>query len=180
MRTMTVMLILVMVAACGALDAASTVVAGEKTMSRDPVPTGKLDMIKKLAGDWVEIADDGTPTGKVISTFRVTAGGNAVEETLFAGTDHEMITLYHLDGDDLALTHYCVSGNHPRMKAEAQQSPDRLEFRCARGGTMKSENDQHMHHATIVWRDENHIRTEWREFSNGENTYTATFNLARR
>src|SRR6516165_9346322 len=53
--------------------------------------------LKQLAGDWVEIGKDGRPTEKVISSMRVTAGGTAVQETLFPGTEKEMVTMYHLD-----------------------------------------------------------------------------------
>ncbi len=151
-----------------------------KAKAAQPVAPSKLDVIKKLSGDWVEVGPDGKPTGKVISTFHVTAGGSAVEETLFAGTPHEMITLYHMNGDDLVLTHYCVAGNQPMMKAEKQTDPNKLVFSCAGGTNMKSENDEHMHHATIVWKDADHIHSEWAEFKDGKNTMTASFDLARK
>jgi len=140
----------------------------------------KLDLIKKLQGDWVEVGQDGKPTDKVVSTYRVTAGGSAVEETLMAGTDHEMLTVYNMDGDVLMLTHYCVAGNQPRMKAEKQTDPHKLVFHCAGATNMKSENDQHMHQATITWKDDNHIHSEWQEVKDGKNTLTASFNLARK
>ena len=60
--------------------------------------------------------NSGQPTDQVVSTYRVTAAGSAVMEVLFPGTDHEMVTVYHQDGDDLILTHYCAAGNQPRMK----------------------------------------------------------------
>ena len=153
---------------------------GAKARAAQPVPPSKLDIIKKLAGDWVEVGPDGKPTGKVISTYHVTAGGSAVEETLFAGTPHEMITLYHMNGDDLVLTHYCVAGNQPTMKAEKQTDPNKLVFNCAGGTNMKSESDEHMHHATIVWKDADHIHSEWLEYKDGKNTMTASFDLARK
>jgi hypothetical protein len=145
-----------------------------------PDTPSKLDLIKKLQGDWVEVGPDGKPTNKVVSTYRVTAGGSAVEETLMAGTDHEMVTLYHMDGDVLMLTHYCVAGNQPRMRAEAQTDPHTLVFRCAGATNMKSENDRHMHQATIVWKDDNHIHSDWEMVENGKNVMTASFELARR
>ena len=72
--------------------------------------------LKKLAGDWVEVGKDGKPTDKVFTSFRVTAAGTTLLETVFPGGDDEMITMYHLDGDDLILTHYCTFGNQPRMR----------------------------------------------------------------
>ncbi len=155
-------------------EAAKSLAAG-----KEAAPS-KLDPIKKLAGDWVEIGKDGKPSGKVVSTYRVTAGGTAVEEVLFAGTPHEMITLYHLDGDDLVLTHYCVTGNQPRMKAEKQTDPAKIVFSCDGGTNMQSENDAHMHHATMVFKDDNHIQTEWLEFKDGKQIMVAALDLARK
>jgi hypothetical protein len=77
----------------------------EKTTSAD---AGRFEALKKLAGDWVEIGKDDKPTDKVVSSVRVTAAGSVVQETLFPDTAHEMVTMYHLDGADLVLTHYCA------------------------------------------------------------------------
>jgi hypothetical protein len=165
----------------GALRAADTMEskAVEGAAAKSDAPS-KLDLIKKLTGDWVEVGQDGKPTDKVVSTYRVTAGGSAVEETLMRGTDHEMVTVYNMDGDVLMLTHYCVAGNQPRMKAEKQTDPHKLVFHCAGATNMKSENDQHMHQATIVWKDDNHIHSEWEMVKDGKNVMTASFDLARK
>src|SRR3989442_1101923 len=77
-----------------------------------------LERIKKLAGTWVEADKDGKPTDKVVSVVKVTAGGSAVHETFFPGTPMEMVSVYHADKGDLVMTHYCVLGNQPRMKAD--------------------------------------------------------------
>ena len=40
-----------------------------------------------------------------------------------------MATVYHLDGQDLMLTHYCSIANQPRMKASSvTQNGSRIEF----------------------------------------------------
>ncbi len=179
MRRPMILFCIVTLAGVAAARAAGNPEAGAAAAAAKAAAPGKLDIIKKLAGDWVEVGEDGTPTGKEVS-YRVTAGGSAVEETLFAGTDHEMITVYYLDGGDLALTHYCVLGNQPHMKAEKQTDPRKLVFKCAGGTNLKSENDEHMHRATIVWQDDGHIRSEWQEFKDGKNVMTAAFNLARK
>ncbi len=185
MRRSINLICLVALAVAGALCAA-VLYAGDKPEAKaaaaaaKPAVPGKLEIIKKLTGDWVEVGDDGRPTGKVVSTYRVTAGGSAVEETLFAGTEHEMITVYYMDGEDLALTHFCVEGNQPRMKAEKQTDRSRLVFKCAGGTNIKSENDEHMHQATIVWKDDDHIHSEWDDVKDGKKVMTASFNLARK
>jgi len=185
MRRLIVIVCLLGIAVCGlalagpASKGQSPEEAAKAKAAANAGAPSKLDIIKKLAGDWVEIKD-GKPTDQVISTYHVTAGGSAVEEVLFRGTPHEMITLYHLDGDDLVLTHYCVTGNQPTMKAEKQTDPSRLVFQCAGGTNMKSENDEHMHRATIVFKDDNHIDSEWVEMKDGKNNFTAAFSLARK
>ena len=180
MKRIVVLSCVTLLFVAGAVLAASAPEEKAKAAAAKPQPPSKLDPIKKLAGDWVEIGEDGKPTGKVVSTYRVTAGGSAVEETLFGGTPHEMITLYHLDGDDLVLTHYCVAGNQPRMKAEKQTDPNKLVFNCDGGTNLKSENDEHMHHATLVFKDENHIQSEWLEYKDGKQVMNASFNLVRK
>lgn len=139
----------------------------------------KFEMMKKLEGEWVEVKE-GVVTDRVVTRFRLTAAGTALEATVFEGGKHEMMTLYHLDGEDLVLTHYCINGNQPRMRAETRTEPGTIVFRCAGGANIKSEDDKHMHQASIVWKDDDHIRTEWREFENGKNIYTASFDLARK
>ena len=56
--------------------------------------------MKDLAGEWTNKAQGQT----VI--YRVMSRGKSVMEILYAGTDHEMVTMYYLDGDDLVATHY--------------------------------------------------------------------------
>jgi len=73
--------------------------------TKSPANTG-FERIKALSGEWEASqapGDHGHHGGTV--TYKVTAGGSAVLETLFGGTDHEMVTLYYMEGDDLALTH---------------------------------------------------------------------------
>jgi len=66
-----------------------------------PVPFG-LERLKALAGDWVA-AEDGemAKKGDLVSRYAVAASGSAVVETVFPGTPHEMVTVYHADGPDL-------------------------------------------------------------------------------
>ena len=71
--------------------------------------------------------------GDLVARYAVTAAGSAVVETVFPGTEHEMVTVYHADGSDLVLTHYCMEGNQPRMRAKAaRRLPLRLRLRRRR------------------------------------------------
>ena len=63
---------------------------------------------------------------KIVSVIKVTAGGSAVHETLFPGSAHEMVSVYHLDGADLVMTHFCALGNQPRMKADPKSPANQI------------------------------------------------------
>lgn len=117
-----------------------------------PAPTHPgLEKFKALAGTWVEADKDGKPTDKVVSVIKVTAGGSAVQETQFPGTPMEMVSVYHLDGADLVMTHYCVLGNQPRMKADPKSPADKIHFTFAGGTNLDPAKDTHMHEATITF-----------------------------
>lgn len=76
-----------------------------------------FEEVKKLEGRWQtpDADKDGKPDGVVV--YRVTSGGSAVEETMFPGMPQEMVTVYNQDGGRLAMTHYCMLKNQPRLEA---------------------------------------------------------------
>src|SRR3954454_12469875 len=125
-----------------------------------PAPTHPgLEKLKKLAGTWVAADKDGKPTDQVVSVIKVTAAGSAVHETLFPGQPHEMISVYHRDGADLVMTHFCALGNQPRMKADPNSAANQLHFLFAGGTNLDPAKDKHMHEGTITFVDDDHI--EW-------------------
>jgi len=118
-----------------------------------------LERLKKLAGTWVAADKDGKPTDQVVSVIRVTAAGSAVHETLFPGQPHEMVSLYHRDGADLVMTHYCSLGNQPRMKADPHSPANQIRWLFAGGTNLDPAKDKHMHEGTITFVDDDHL--EW-------------------
>src|SRR5579862_7044984 len=76
-----------------------------------------LERFKQLAGEWVGKGMHGGMEHEVRSIYKVTSGGSAVMETIDPSGPHEMVTVIHSDGNALALTHYCMLGNQPQMKA---------------------------------------------------------------
>ena len=103
---------------------------GDKPGAKQPPPSTNagLEQMKKLAGTWLAADPDGKPTDQVVSIIKVTAGGSAVHETHFPGQPQEMVSVYTANGPDLIMTHYCVLGNQPCLKADANVpiKPDRL------------------------------------------------------
>ena len=51
------------------------------------------------------------------ASYSTTGNGSAVVENLISGGTTVMTSVYHLDGSDLRVTHYCAAQNQPRLKA---------------------------------------------------------------
>jgi hypothetical protein len=142
--------------------------------------TAALDRLKALAGDWVS-AEDGpmSKKGELTARYAVTAGGSAVVETVFPGSQHEMVTVYHAEGNDLVLTHYCMEGNQPRMRAK-NAGGSRLDFAFDGGANIDPKKDRHMHSAWLELLGTDEIRSEWTELADGKTVLVARSHLLRK
>ena len=88
--------------------------------AEDAPNTAALAQLRSLAGEWegpLEWSGARTGTGKVNATYYVTGNGSAVVENLAMDGVLSMSSVYHLDGADLRMTHYCGAQNQPRLKA---------------------------------------------------------------
>jgi hypothetical protein len=140
----------------------------------------RFEALKKLAGDWVEVGKDGKPTDKLVSSIRVTSAGSAVQETLFPGSDHEMVTMYHLDGADLVLTHYCSLGNQPRLKAEPGGDVNTIVFKFVSATNLKSDDDHHINGATFTLAGKDHFKAAWVSCKEGKTCHQVNLDLVRK
>src|SRR5436305_11720572 len=131
---------------------ALTVAAG----AAEKAPTSGLEKLKKLAGTWVAADDKGQPTDQVVSVFKVISAGSAVQESIFPGTNHEMVSVYFRDGQDVIMTHYCALGNQPKMKLDPASPANRLDFTFAGGTNVNAAKDMHMHEGSITVVDDDH------------------------
>jgi hypothetical protein len=152
--------------------------AGEK--AAPPVSVQRFEALKKLAGEWVEVGKDGKPGDKVISSIRVTSGGSAIEETLFPGSEKEMVSMYHLDGDDLVLTHYCSLGNQPRLRAEPSQDVTKIVFKFVGATNLKSADDHHINGATFTLDGKDRFKAEWVSCKDGKACHQVNLDLVRK
>src|SRR5260370_11169321 len=87
----------------------------------------------------------------------VTAGRSALHDTLFSFNDTAIAAIYTVDGQDLVMTHYCVLGNQPRMKADPKSPANEIRFQFAGGSNLDPKKDKHMHAATLTIVDDDHI-----------------------
>jgi hypothetical protein len=163
------------------LAIAGAPIAGQdkKEHAKETGKQARFEQFKQLAGEWMG-KEQGKDGFDVRVKYKVTAGGSAVVETLFPGTDHEMVTVIHPDGDDLLLTHYCMLGNQPQMKASGKGDANKVDFKFTRATNLKSEEDMHMHDVTFTFVNKDTLRSEWTHFKDGKAAGRVVFELKRK
>jgi len=147
-----------------------------------------FERLKSMEGTWTGSAqgegeaaeEDEGHGGEVKHVFAVSAAGTVVMETMMPGTDHEMINMYHLDGEELVLTHYCAGGNQPTMRMNrAASTADSLSFDFTGGSNLNPAKDPHIHSAKIVFKEGGKVQSNWFAYNAGEEAGQMSFNLAR-
>jgi hypothetical protein len=156
------------------LAAAAIQAAGPKSeRSSDAAAFARL---KTLAGEW----EADTRMGKAHLSYEVIAGGTALVEKETAEKMPAMLTVYHLDGDRLVLTHYCMAGNQPRMQAKAfNPESGEVEFQFLDATNLTGPGAGHMHNATFRVVDNNHLATAWDFYEDGQKKFTETAQYTR-
>ena len=107
-----------------------------------------FERIKALAGDWVGTykwtgGRDGGGTIRI--TYTVTGAGSAVIETFTQNGIQSMSTVYHLDGADLRMTHYCGARNQPRLRANRlDEATGAIDFAFVDITNMGPDNEAHV------------------------------------
>ena len=127
-----------------------------------------FEKLKTLAGTWVEADKDGKPTDTVVSVIKVTAGGSAVHETFFPGQPMEMVSVYHLEKGELVMTHYCVLGNQPKLKADPKSAKDSISWVFVGGTNLNPAKDKHMHASTLKFIDADHLEVTGEGWEDGK------------
>lgn len=114
--------------------------------------------LKTLVGTW----EAQSSKGKAVSTYELVANGTALVEHIKVPGESGMLTVYHLDGDHLVLTHYCAAGNQPEMQAEAYDpASNQLTFNFLRAGNLPDTNAGHMHSAVLRFTGDNSFIANW-------------------
>jgi hypothetical protein len=131
--------------------------------------------LKSLAGDW----EADTKMGKVHIRYELVAGGTALLERESGENMPVMLTLFHVDGDRLLLTHYCMAGNQPRMQAKRfDPAAGEIEFQFL-DATNLTPGAGHMHNASYRTVDDRHFQSEWQFYENGKLKSTEKFEYTR-
>lgn len=139
-----------------------------------------LDLVKSWVGTWAELDAKDQPTGKVVSKFSVTAGGNAVLEVLFPGTAEEMVSVYSIDDGKLVMDHYCLMGNQPRYEAVVSEDGKTIEWKCKGGGNLADHDRGHMHQGVTKILSADRMEGDWTALEKGATIMREQFHLGRK
>ena len=132
--------------------------------------------LKSLVGEWEGEGD----MGKVYLSYELIAGGTALVERERTDKTPEMLTVYHLDGKRLVLTHYCMAGNQPRMEARSfNPGTGDFAFDFVDATNMPSPNTGHMRSVSMKLIDEKHLSSEWRFYEGGQMKMNVTARYTR-
>ncbi|MDR8393971.1 hypothetical protein NC796_22645 [Aliifodinibius sp. S!AR15-10] len=134
-----------------------------------------FEQLKKLEGEWIGVKPDGK---KVEVSYKVMSRGSAIIETMIPEGEPSMVSVYHMNGDKLMMTHYCSAGNQPRMEVSAAEDGN-LDFRFVDATNLSSSSQGHMTGLKVIFVDDNHFNQVW-TWSEGDKEMPGTFEYERK
>jgi hypothetical protein len=145
------------------LAVAMTVKADDKTKPGSP----EFERMKTLVGTWQGKTDMGQGPIDMTVQYRLLASGSVLEERVFAGTPHEMVTMFYDKDGKLALTHYCALGNRPGMLLKSSDDKT-LKFDFDKTCGINPKKESHMHALTIQFDDADTIIASCKAIMDGK------------
>ena len=122
--------------------------------------------LQSLAGEWEGKDEQGRAAQTV---FQSSISRTVVMETLRPSGMPAMMTLYSLDGNGIALVHYCPTNNQPRMKAlPGAGALTELVFSFVDAGNLPTLETGHEHRLVIHFENTDHITETWTWHENGK------------
>ncbi len=147
---------------------------------RNPIPASRaFKRLMMLEGDWKASSTKGW--GAHV-TFEIGGRGSFVAETTrFEGAPlNTMVTLYHMDGDLLMLTHYCEAGNQPRLVAtDFGQEGERITFTFLDATNLPSRAHGHMDSAVISIPSADRFTSRWSWYADDRESWMEEIAYAR-
>jgi hypothetical protein len=131
-----------------------------------------LERLKALTGNWegtFEWTGARTATGSMNATYYTTGNGSALVENLIMEGAPIMTSVYHLDGADLRMTHFCGAQNQPRLKAgRVDLMHGAIDFDFVDITNLRSADAPHVHGLELRLLDRNHLSITFLFQANGK------------
>ena len=136
-------------------------------------PNAAWEKLKGLVGDW-----EGKNKERI--TYKLVSAGTALVETIHMPGD-EMVSVYSPDADRVVMTHYCATGNQPRMGAPAGKGRlKKLTFAYIDATNLEG-NDAHvMNGLSMTFKGPDTLVHEWASKTKAGKTETTVFELTRK
>jgi hypothetical protein len=121
-----------------------------------------FERFSALVGDWsgsLEWSGARSGGGALNATYYATGNGSAIVENLImGGVLPTMTSVYHLDGADLRMTHYCAARNQPRLKAnKIDNAQGIVDFSFVDATNLSSPDAPHVYGLEMRFLDADHI-----------------------
>src|SRR5262245_6874263 len=135
-----------------------------------------MAFLTTTAGTWMPVSGaqhehSATPAparpGAGVSV-KTKAAGSAVVHTYRQGSPGEMETVFHMDGSNLLLTHYCALQNAPVLQFVKSDKPGELKFVFKGGTNFDPKVDAHLHESTFQIIDKDTVEQRSTVFTNGK------------
>jgi hypothetical protein len=134
------------------------------------------EKLRTLVGDW-EGTYDGKPGARV--SYRLVSNGTALMETMEGEDSSQMITVYHPDGSSVVMTHYCSTGNQPRMRLRGFKD-GKLDFAYLDATNLKGGATEHvMSRLVLSFPDADRLVQDWTSKQGGRE-HVGHFELTRK
>lgn len=142
---------------------------------------GIFARLKAMGGKWRAQSTKGWSESEEFRT--IAKGSVVVAESLPSANASRpgmpdasaMLTVFHMDGDRLLLTHYCEAGNQPRMVATAIEDAGRsVRFTFVDATNLSSPRTGHMHSLVLTFIDRDHFSERWSWYQGGREEWMET------
>jgi hypothetical protein len=159
-----IVVLMALVLSCGVLLLADE---QQSKIAKSPA----FERMKTLVGSWKGTVNEGGAQLQRKARFKMISDDSALAHWLDEDAPHEMLTMFHMDGDQLMATHYCAAHNQPRMVLVSGGDPNRLVFKF-KDGTNIQPDAGHMQQVAFVFDVPNHHIEEWTYLLNGKEDTT--------
>jgi hypothetical protein len=156
-----------LIALCSTLLLATAVWTTADDLPKAKPGSLEFEKMKTLVGSWQGKTDMGHGPMDITIQYRLLAAGSVLEERFFAGTPHEMVTMYYDKDGKLAMTHYCVFGNRPGMLLKSSTDKT-LKFDFDETCGINASKESHMHALTITFDDGDTITSSCKAMIDGK------------